>query len=124
MKVPTAKGRSLGGSESCVVFATEQGAALRSVDSGYAGRWMESRKTMVVQADAVRAAERNTGEVKTQGECPGTSTSRLTGIGDIGTYARTAQEPGRSCGLRPRGRNVHGKATEHVTGQREVGVPR
>ena len=94
-----------------MVSATEQGAALRSVDSGRAGRWMESRKPIVVQADAVVAAECNTGEVKTQGRSPGTSTSRLTGIGDIGMYARTAQEPGRSCRLRLRGRNVQREAT-------------
>jgi RNA-directed DNA polymerase len=72
---------------------------------------MESRKTLVVQADAVRAAECNTGEVKTQGEAreprragsPGSETSARTqglprNLGDPVASARV----GGTCMARKR----------------------
>ncbi len=67
--------------------------------------------------------ECNIGEVKSQGGQPGTSTSRLAGIGDSGTYAGVAQEPGRSrrFGCEPE-RACEGN--EACAERREVGVPR
>src|SRR5687767_10181710 len=76
---------------------------------------MESRKTMVVQADAVRAAECNTGEVKTQGEAreprragsPGSETSaRMQGLPrNLGDPVASACEGGTGMARR---RACHG----------------
>ena len=73
-----------------------RGLVARSVDSGHAGRGMEPRKVDVVEADAVVIAEGETSSSKRRAEGPGTSTYRLDGVCEQGTYTRVAQEPGRS----------------------------